>query len=62
MDQRVLLKLTSLILTKDPNYTVENESVLIFHDLPSVLKMVRRNRRKFISLWWSNFFLISASF
>ncbi len=38
MDQRVLPNRTSLILTKDPNYTVENESVLIFHDLPSVLK------------------------
>jgi len=44
MDQRVLPNRTSLILTKDPNYTVENESVLIFHDLPSVLKWYQEHK------------------
>ena len=45
MDQRVLPNRTSLILTKDPNYTVENESVLIFHDLPSVLKWYQEQEK-----------------
>lgn len=38
MNRRILPNRTSIILTQDPKYNVENEDVLIFHDLASVLK------------------------
>ncbi|MHA4906702.1 dihydrofolate reductase [Streptococcus constellatus] len=38
MNRRVLPNRTTIILTRDKSYQVENEHVLIFHDVTSVLK------------------------
>ena len=45
MNRRVLPNRTTIILTRDKSYQAENERVLVFHDVDSVMKWYKNQER-----------------